>query len=213
MKLTARLLEIQAGGRRIAILDDETASLLGVHSSDRVKIIYKRQQIIAIANVASNFPHNYIGLYDEISKSLGIKAGEHVEVQPAQIPESLAYVRAKIRGERLRENEIRLIVRDVVERHLSDVEIASFVTSLHIRGLSMGEIEFLSRAMVETGKTLKLDESLILDKHSIGGMPGDKTSILLVPIIAAAGYIIPKTSSRAITSPMELLTVLKPYAQ
>jgi len=201
MRLKAKLLDIQAGGRRIAILDDETASLLGVHSSDRVSIAYKKQQIIAMVNIASNFPRNHIGLYEEISKALGIKAEENVEVQPTQVPEALSYVRAKILGERLREDEIRLIVKDVVERHLSDVELASFVTALHIRGLSMSEIEVLSKAMVETGKTLNLNKRLILDKHSIGGVPGDKTSILIVPIIAAAGFIIPKTSSRAITSP------------
>jgi AMP phosphorylase len=201
LELKAKPLDIQAGGRRIAILDDETASLLGVHSSDRVNITYKNQKIIAIVNIATNFPHNHIGLYEEISKTLGIKAGEDVEVQLAQIPEALSYVRAKIRGERLRENELKSIVRDVVERHLSDVELASFVTALYIRGLSMSEIEILSKAMVETGKTLDLNKSPILDKHSIGGMPGDKTSILIVPIIAAAGLIIPKTSSRAITSP------------
>jgi AMP phosphorylase len=201
LKLKARLLDIQAGGRRITILDDDTASLLGVHSSDRVNITYNKQKITAIVNIATNFPRNHIGLYEEISKTLGIKAEEDIEVQAAQIPEALSYVRAKIRGERLRENEIKSIVRDVVERHLSDVEIAAFVTALHIRGLSMGEIETLSKAMVETGKTLSLNKSPILDKHSIGGMPGDKTSILIVPIIAAAGLIIPKTSSRAITSP------------
>jgi AMP phosphorylase len=201
MKLKARLLDIQAGGRRITILDDETASSLGVHSSDRVNITYKNHKIIAIVNISSNFPRNHIGLYEEISKTLGIKSEEYVEVQPAQIPEALSYVRAKIRGERLKETEIKSIVRDVVERHLSDVEIASFVTALHIRGLGMNEIEVLSEAMVETGMTLNLNKSPILDKHSIGGMPGDKTSILIVPIIAATGLIIPKTSSRAITSP------------
>ena len=201
MKLKARLLDIQAGGRRIAILDDETASLLGVHSSDRVKITYKNHQIIAIVNIASNFPHNYVGVYEEISKTLGIRDEERVEVQPAQAPEALRYVQKKIRGERLRESEIKAIVKDVVERHLSDIELASFVTALYVRGLSMNEIEVLSKAMVETGKTLNLNKSPILDKHSIGGMPGDKTTILLVPIIAAAGFIIPKTSSRAITSP------------
>jgi AMP phosphorylase len=55
--------------------------------------------------------------------------------------------------------------------------------------------------MVETGHKLNLGENHILDKHSIGGIPGDKTTLLIVPIIAAAGYTIPKTSSRAVTSP------------
>jgi len=201
MKLKAKLLDIQSGGRRIAILDDETASFLGVHSSDRVKITYKHEHLIAIVNIASNFPRNYIGLYEEISRKLGIKTGENVEVQLAEIPEALSYVQAKIGGERLQENEIKTIVKDVVGRRLSDVELASFVTALYIHGISMDEIEALSKAMVETGGTLTLDKNQILDKHSVGGIPGDKASILIVPIIAAAGLVIPKTSSRAITSP------------
>lgn len=64
----------------------------------------------------------------------------------------------------------------------------------------MDEIEALSNAMVRTGTRLTLDTSPVLDKHSVGGIPGDKTTILVVPIVAAAGYAIPKTSSRAITS-------------
>jgi AMP phosphorylase len=55
--------------------------------------------------------------------------------------------------------------------------------------------------MVSTGKTLNFGKGPILDKHSVGGIPGDKTSMLVVPIVAAAGFTIPKTSSRAITSP------------
>jgi AMP phosphorylase len=201
MKLKAKLLDLQAGGRRIAILDDETASLIGVHSSDRVKITHKNEYLVAIVNIASNFPHNYIGLYQEISTKLGLKDGELVEVEPAERPEALRYVQAKIHGERLRENEIEIIVKDVVERHLSDIEIASFITALYIHKLSMDEIEALSRAMVKTGSVLSLNKTPILDKHSVGGVPGDKTSILVVPIIAATGFVIPKTSSRAITSP------------
>ena len=201
MELVAEVLNITAGGRRIAILGEETASLLGVHSSDRIRVTYGDQQIIAIANLATHFPQNRIGLYEEISKTLGLKGDETVKVQLAQLPESLRHVRAKVRGERLREHDMVTIVKDVVERHLSEVEIAAFLTALNIYGLSMGENEALSRAMVETGKTLDFGEAPILDKHSIGGLPGDKTSLLVVPIVAAAGFTIPKTSSRAVTSP------------
>jgi AMP phosphorylase len=65
----------------------------------------------------------------------------------------------------------------------------------------MEEVEATARAMIQTGKTINFGEGPILDKHSIGGVPGDKTTLLVVPIIAAAGYTIPKSSSRAITSP------------
>jgi len=201
MELMAELLNITAGGRRIAILGEETARLLGVHSSDRIRINYCERQIIAIANLAAHFPKNRIGLYEEASETLGLKTDETVSVHLADLPESLRHVRAKVRGERLREHDMVTIVKDVVERHLSEVEIAAFLTALNIYGLSMGENEALSRAMVETGKTLDFGEAPILDKHSIGGIPGDKTSLLVVPIVAAAGFTIPKTSSRAVTSP------------
>ncbi|MBK5133164.1 AMP phosphorylase [Candidatus Bathyarchaeota archaeon] len=201
MKLIAEVLKITAGGKQIAIISEKSANSLGVHSSDRIKITYGSKEMIAITNVAVHFPQNRIGFYEEISKSLGIKGKETVTVELAEIPESLVHVRAKLRGERLREKEIKTIVEDVVERHLSEVEIAAFLTALNIYGLSISENEALSRVMVETGKKLDFGEGPILDKHSIGGIPGDKTSLIVVPIIAAAGFTIPKTSSRAVTSP------------
>jgi AMP phosphorylase len=201
MELTAELLHITAGGRRIAILSEETASQLGIHSSDRIRLIHNKHEAIAIVNLAIHFPNNRIGLYEEIAQILSLKEDQKIDVKLAKLPESLSHVRAKVRGERLREIDIREIVKDVVERHLSEVEIAAFLTALDIHGLSMSENEAMSRAMVETGKTINFNKIPILDKHSIGGIPGDKTSIVVVPIVAAAGYAIPKTSSRAITSP------------
>jgi AMP phosphorylase len=201
MKLVVGVLNITAGGKRIAIIDDETAGLLGVHSSDRIKLSYNGKEIIALANVAADFSPERVWLYSEISQALGVTGGEPVEIQLAPMPESLGHVRAKLRGERLRAPELTTIVKDVVEQHLSDIEISGFLTALKIYGLSMSETEAMSRAMVETGKSLQFGKTPILDKHSIGGIPGDKTSIIVVPIVAAAGYTIPKTSSRAITSP------------
>ncbi len=201
MELSVETLMISTGGSRIAILSEKTANLLGVHSSDRIKITCQNQEMIAIANIADYFPHKRIGLYRETVAALGVKEAEIVKVELASLPESLFNIRAKLHGERLREQDLVAIVKDVVERHLSVVEIAAFLTAISIHGLSMSETEALSRAMISTGKTLDFGKSPILDKHSVGGIPGDKTSMLVVPIVAAAGFTIPKTSSRAITSP------------
>jgi AMP phosphorylase len=201
MELKVKILGIRSGGKQIIVLDDEHASLMGIHSSDRVEIKYKEQKIIAIANVATNFPKKTVGIYEEVNEKLKIKDGENVSVRPAERPESLGYIRNKILGHRLRVQEIKSIINDVVERHLSDVEIAAFVTSLQIHGTSIDEVESLTKAMVETGQTIDFNKAVILDKHSIGGVPGDKTTILVVPLVAASGFTIPKTSSRAITSP------------
>jgi len=201
MELSVEVLMISTGGSRIALLSEQTANMLGVHSSDRIKITCKNQDMIAIANIADYFPPNRIGLYRETVSALGVKEAEIVDVRLAPLPESLFNIRAKLRGERLREKDIVAIVKDVVEQHLSTVEIAAFLTALSIHGISTSETEALSRAMISTGKTLDFGPGPILDKHSVGGIPGDKTSMLVVPIVAAAGFRIPKTSSRAITSP------------
>ncbi len=81
-----------------------------------------------------------------------------------------------------------------------EVEIATFPDS-HSFGLDLDEATNLSMAMFRTGSSMKLDREVVVDKHSIGGVPGDKTTLLVVPIIAACGLTIPKTSSGAITSP------------
>ena len=201
MEFKVKLLEIRSGGKQIIVIDDEHASLMGIHSSDRVLVKYKERNIIAIANVATDFPKKTLGIYEEVQEKLKAQEGETVTVRPAERPESLGYIRDKIMGRRLREQEIKSIILDVVEKHLSDVELAAFVTSLYIHGTSIDEVESLTKAMVETGKTIDFGKGAILDKHSIGGVPGDKTTILVVPIVAAAGFTIPKTSSRAITSP------------
>jgi AMP phosphorylase len=201
MDLNVEILPIVTGGSRIAILSEESASTLGVHSSDRIRIRRGSREVIAIANLAPYFPNDRIGLYQETTVALGVKEADTVSVLLAPLPESLFNVRAKLRGERLREQDMVTIVKDVVERHLSTVEVAAFLTALSIYGLSASENESLSRAMVATGKSLHFGAGPILDKHSVGGIPGDKTSMLVVPIVAAAGYTIPKTSSRAITSP------------
>ena len=201
MEFNVWLLGIRSGGKQIIVLDKEDASQLGIHSSDRVEVTYKGKQIIAISNVAEEFPKGTLGIYSEVYDKLQVKNGEIVKVKPAERPESLGYIREKISGRRLRSQEIKAIILDVVERHLSDVELASFVTSLYIRGTSIDEVEALTKAMVGTGQTVDFGKGPLMDKHSIGGVPGDKTTILVIPIVAAAGFTIPKTSSRAITSP------------
>jgi AMP phosphorylase len=183
------------------VLSKIEADSLGIISNDRLFVNHDGSEVSTILNIASDFPDGYIGVYKEVMEQLDLDNGDTVNVRPAARPESLGFIREKILGERLTPWKIHMIVQDVVEHHLSNIELAAFVTALEIHGTSMEEVEALSRAMIQTGKTISFGEGPILDKHSIGGVPGDKTTLLVVPIVAAAGYTIPKSSSRAITSP------------
>ncbi len=185
----------------MVVVDDEVAKSMGLHPLDRVRISANGREVIAIVNIARKLPVDTVALYDEVAAALNVNDGDAVTLEPVEPPRSIEYIRDKLRGVNLRMEEVREIVRDIVRGALNDVEITALVTSLHHRGISREEAYYFTLAMVETGRRLRLNRYPVLDKHSLGGVPGDKTTLLVVPIIASLGYIIPKTSSRAITSP------------
>ncbi len=201
MKLKAKIVGLDAD-KPIVIINKEDAEDIDVRPLDRVELDFKGEKGTAIVNIATRFVNpGEIGLYGEIAEHMKVKHNDVVEVTPSAPPSSLIHIREKLSGKTLKEDDINKIVEDTVHRKLSEIEMTAFVTALHYHGMTTNEVAALSKAMAFTGKTLDLGKKKIYDKHSIGGVPGDKTSMLLVPIVGAAGLTIPKTSSRAITSP------------
>jgi thymidine phosphorylase len=123
-----------------------------------------------------------------------------VAIAPAAPPRSLDAVRAKIHGHTLDADQIESIIRDIAAYRYSDMEIAAFLVG-SASFMTSDEMLALSHAMAEAGTQLTWDTPVVVDKHCIGGIPGNRTSMIVVPIVAAHGLPIPKTSSRAITSP------------
>ena len=201
MLLKARILGLEAE-KPVIILNKEDAAEIDVRPLDRVELKLRGKRGTSIVNVATRFiKDGEIGLLSEIAEHMDAKSGDKIEVSPSDPPESLIHIREKLSGKALKDREIRTIVEDTVHRKLSDIEMTAFVTALYNHGATTKEVAALSKAMALTGKSLELGKKNIYDKHSIGGVPGDDTSMILVPIIASAGLTIPKTSSRAITSP------------
>ncbi|KKR17322.1 MAG: hypothetical protein UT44_C0009G0020 [Candidatus Levybacteria bacterium GW2011_GWA1_39_32] len=113
---------------------------------------------------------------------------------------AIAAIRKKLVGKKLNYKEIYAIMDQISEKKLGDVLTTYFAASGFSKGFSDEELYYLTKAMVETGDKLKFP-GIVADKHSIGGIPGTRTTLIVVPIIAAAGFKIPKSSSRAITTP------------
>jgi thymidine phosphorylase len=143
---------------------------------------------------------------------LEVQAGDPILVSHPPTLESLASVRRRIYGHRLDEPSLGAIVQDVVAGRYTDVHLAAFLTASSALPLDEPETIHLTRAMVAAGDRLTWNAPIVVDKHSIGGLPGNRTSPIVVAIVAALGLVMPKTSSRAITSPagtadtMETLT-------
>ncbi len=141
-----------------------------------------------------------LGVYRITNERLQLEEGDEIEIRKAGRPASLDFIKKKMDGIKLSKEETLTIIKDVVRDEISAAELTAYITaSLYINPLDMDEIEYLTRAMVETGEQIKFASRPIVDKHSIGGVPGNKITFLVVPIIAASGLKIPKTSSRAIT--------------
>jgi len=144
---------------------------------------------------------------DEIALSetawtiLGVANGEAVKVTHAPTIESLASVRRRIYGNRLDASAFAAIINDVVAGRYTDVHLAAFLTASAALPLDEEETADLTGAMVEVGDRMTWDAPIVVDKHCIGGLPGNRTTPIIVAIVAAHGLIMPKTSSRAITSP------------
>ncbi len=141
------------------------------------------------------------GLSDATWRLLGIQDGDRIKARHAPPVESLGSMRGRIYGHAFDEAALHQIVADIVAGRYSAIEISAFITACAARPLSHAEICALTRAMVNTGDRLSWDAAVVGDKHSVGGLPGNRTSPIIVAICAELGLVMPKTSSRAITSP------------
>ncbi|MCD6514256.1 MAG: AMP phosphorylase [Candidatus Odinarchaeota archaeon] len=204
MKLRAKIVDLEAAGKPIAILNKNDARLLRVAPLERVSIVYDNREIIALIDVTDTFvSEGEIGLFESIIETLKVKDNDIVDVHPAPKPVSISYIKRKmLREYSLTREQFFELMNDINLNRLSDTEIAVFISSVAINGLTDNEILDLIDALVNTGEQLNLsDIKNVVTKHSIGGIPGNRVTLLILPIVTAAGLIMPKLSTRAITSP------------
>jgi len=175
----------------------------GFRALARVRLRYRSKSVIATINHVSGnlLAAGEAGLSDSLWRRLGVSAGDKLRISHAPPLDSLSLVRGKVYGKRLDEAAFQEVISDVVAGRYSDIHLASFVTACSARPLDHGEIVGLTRSMIDVGDRLSWDRRPIIDKHCVGGLPGNRTTPILVAIVAACGLTMPKTSSRAITSP------------
>jgi len=188
----------------------------GFQALSKIDIHANGKRVLALLNIVDDeniVQPNQLGLSEQAFKQLNSDEGTEVRVDHAEPPLSMDAVRRKINGERLSAEDFDAITRDIVENRYSKMEMAAFLVASGQTSLDRDEILYLTRAMLNSGEHLDWKENLVADKHCIGGIPGNRTSMLLVPIIAAHGMLIPKTSSRAITSPSGTADTMEILAQ
>ncbi|MDP3987117.1 MAG: thymidine phosphorylase family protein [Nanoarchaeota archaeon] len=216
MQLKVKFLKWSAG-LPAAMLNEETAKEMGLHAQDRITLktisARPRESVTIIDVVKGLVNKNEIAVSSELKNRLKLKAKEKVEVSMMIPSKSLEYIKKKIDDKPLSGEEIDSIIGDIVNNSLSDSEIALFISAMDQNGMNMKETVGLIEAIQKTGSQMKFRNKFVADKHSIGGVPGNRTTPLVVSICAAAGLIFPKNSSRAITSPAGTADVIETIAR
>ena len=195
---------------------------LGLMAETRVEVIDSKNnnkriagELVLIDNDNNNnsiLKENEIALSKASFKKLNCKSGDKVELKKVPQITSFDAVINKLRGIPFKKEEINNIIQDIAKEYYSPAHIASFCSACEGDNLSIDEIAYMTEAMANAGEVLKWPYDIVVDKHCLGGIPANRTTNVAIPIVAAYGLHIPKTSSRAITSPsgtadtMEVLT-------
>ena len=218
MRLKAKILPIITKGPLVAILNIVDAKILDIDALDRIKIKKENKSKVVVVDIAYGEkevkPHE-IGLFLDASKELNVEENDVVDIFSEKKPDSIQYIKKKIDKNTLNKKEIDIIIKDLLANRLTEIEATYFVAACYINKMTIDESAYLTEAIVNNSKKLVFHKKPIVDKHSIGGLAGNRTTPIVVPIIAAAGLIIPKTSTRSITSPSgtaDTMEVLAPVS-
>jgi thymidine phosphorylase len=175
----------------------------GFEAQSRVEVALNGRTIVATLNVVNGdfLSSSEAGLSEAAWRLLQAQEGDWAGFHHPAPLESLGHVRGKVYGRRLAQGACDAIIADIAAGRYSDLHLAAFVTACAGDQLDLQETISLTRAMVSVGERMHWGPGLVMDKHCVGGLPGNRTTMIIVPIVAACGLRMPKTSSRAITSP------------
>lgn len=218
MKFKAKIISITTKGPLIAVLHKVDAQSLGINALDRIKIKKGTKSKVVVIDVAydkKEIKPGEIGLFLDTADELKIKNNDELQISIEQKPESIYYIKKKLDKQELNKKEIDLIIKDLLVNKLTEVEATYFVAGCYVNGMTLDEAAYLAEAIVNNSGKLHFNKKPIADKHCIGGIPNNRTTPIIVPILAAGGVILPKTSTRSITSPSgtsDTMEVLAPVA-
>lgn len=197
--------------------DSSVCRAEGFEAQARVEVSVGSRSLVCTLHhtVDGLLTHDEVALSESAWRALRAHEGAEVRLAHPRPLESLSHLRAKVYGNRLSPDAWHAIIADIANGRYSELHLASFVTACAGAKLDLEETEQLTRAMIAVGSRLEWQPRIVADKHCVGGLPGNRTTMIVVPIIAACGVLIPKTSSRAITSPAgtaDVMEVLAPVA-
>jgi len=187
----------------------------GFFAHTRVLVTTETASVVATLALVSNelLSHQQAALSEAAWHRLGCpEEGVLARFTHARPVDSMSFVRGKLYNQPFTDDTAMAVISDINNGLYSDIQLSAYVTACAGDRLTLDETIAVTRAMVACGQCFDWHNDVVLDKHCVGGLPGNRTTPIVVAIVAANGLNIPKTSSRAITSPagtadtMEVMT-------
>ena len=174
--------------------DIKTITKVEIHGG--VRPVYAFLQVVDDAKIVKP---NEVALNTEAFRQINLPEGANISMSLAPIAPSLAFVKKKISGNILSASEYASIVNDITSHRYSNMDIASFLVASG-SFMTAPEVLALTEALIGEDVMRWDNENIVVDFHCFGGVPGNKTDIIIAAIVAAYGLPMPKTASRSLTS-------------
>lgn len=215
--LKAKLLDFTTGGAvLVAVMNEKEATSYGLRAGDKITLNWGKNNHLTVTAqfTETKVKPGEIGLFQDVWENRKFEDYDILQVNIESRPASIEAIKKRYLGKNLSYEEIFSIISDISSGKLGRVETTYFVASDFLKPYTNEELYYLTKAMAETGEMMNLSEQVV-DKHCIGGVPANRTTLVMIPIIASLGLCIPNTSSRAITSPSgtsDTMEVLAPVS-
>lgn len=195
-------IDIQNWEEMIVVLNEQEAREYGINALDKVSIFYKWQEIVLNVDLSNKLVKpREIWLYKDVYKKYKIKENQNVWISfTTNSNESMDALKKAIKWFKLNYKEIYAIMKDISTNRFTDTLITYFSALGFFKKSTDEELFRMTKAMAETWEMLKF-KWVVADKHCMGGVPGNETTMIMIPLLASLGIKMPKTFSKSITTP------------
>ncbi len=200
--LKTKKLDVKTSDAFVILINQNDADRLGIMPGDELRLDWNDKSVELYVDISSDLINEgEFGLFADIFEKYDIKEGKLAKLSFAKRAPSLKAIYKKLYGGVLNFNEIYQIIKDIVDHRLNSLEVTFFIApSFNEKNLDLNEMYYTTKSIAMLGDTFDFGE-MVADKHSTGGLPGNRVTPIIIPIVSSFGICIPKTSSRSITSP------------
>lgn len=200
-----KVVDFQEGEELTIWLNENQAVEYGITDMDKVALVYEGKEYVLDANLTHRYVDEHeVGIPKDVAAKYGIKSGERVQLSFTQTTstalDALKRVMKWDRKTKFTQKDIEAIMKDISTNRFTDTLITYFSSLWFFRDSTDKEMYWMAKAMAEAGEMLHRD-GIVADKHCMWGVPGNETTMIMIPLLASLGIKMPKTFSKAITTP------------